>query len=52
MRRLTKLFYILSMLACIGGIVINWQLNETITWPAIALFWCITSFGNEFKKYE
>lgn len=52
MRRLVKIVYIVSMLACLGGIYLNWRLGESITWPAIALFWCMNAYLNEYKRYE
>lgn len=50
MDKISKIIYFTSALLCSMGIALNWYIGESITWPAIALFWCINSFMNEFKK--
>lgn len=52
MRKFTKVIYIVSMLACLGGVILHLKMGNSITWPAVALFWCMNAFLTEYKQHE
>lgn len=52
MRKSIRILYTVSIIACIGGMYVNWKQGEDIIWPAIACMWCFNAFINEFKNYD
>jgi len=52
MKKSIKILYGLSMVGCVGGILLHWKTGQDLLWPTIALIWCINAFSNELKNYD